>query len=51
MTISRHRTHRPPLPALKGKNVMIIFPRSYAAENYWCTICNYKYAELIEQGK
>ena len=30
---------------------MIIFPRGYAAENYWCTICNYKYAELIEQGK
>jgi len=39
------------LSALKGKNVMIIFPRGYAAENYWCTICNYKYAELIEQGK
>jgi hypothetical protein len=28
------------LSALKGKNVMIIFPRGYAAENYWCTICN-----------
>ena len=36
------------LSALKGKNVMIIFPRGYAAENAWCTICNYKYAELIE---
>jgi peroxiredoxin len=36
------------LSALKGKNVMIIFPRGYAAENYWCTICNYKYAELVE---
>ena len=36
------------LSALKGKNVMIIFPRGYAAENYWCTICNYRYAELIE---
>jgi peroxiredoxin len=35
------------LSALRGKNVMIIFPRGYAAENYWCTICNYKYAELI----
>jgi len=30
---------------------MIIFPRGYAAENHWCSICNYKYAELIEQGK
>ncbi len=36
------------LSALRGKNVMIIFPRGYAAENYWCTICNYKYAELVE---
>ena len=36
------------LSALKGKNVMIIFSRGYAAEGYWCTICNYKYAELIE---
>jgi len=36
------------LSALKGKNVMIIFPRGYAAENAWCTICNYRYAELIE---
>jgi peroxiredoxin len=39
------------LSALKGKNVMIIFPRGYAAENAWCTICNYKYAELIELEK
>ena len=36
------------LSALRGKNVMIIFPRGYAAENAWCTICNYKYAELVE---
>jgi peroxiredoxin len=28
------------LSALKGKNVMIIFPRGYAAENHWCTIRN-----------
>jgi hypothetical protein len=27
---------------------MIISPRGYAAENTWCTICNYKYAELVE---
>jgi peroxiredoxin len=36
---------------LRGKNVMIIFSRGYAAENYWCTICNYKYAELVELEK
>jgi hypothetical protein len=30
---------------------MIIFPRGYAAEGAWCTICNYKYAELIDLEK
>ncbi len=39
------------LSALKGKNVMIIFPRGYAAENHWCTICNYEYAKLVELEK
>lgn len=39
------------LSKLKGKNVMIIFSRGYARENYWCTICNYKYAELVELEK
>ena len=39
------------LAGLKGKNVMIVFPRGYAAENYWCTICNYYYAELVEIEK
>jgi len=39
------------LSALKGKNVMIIFPRGYAAEGAWCTICNYKYADLIDLEK
>ncbi len=34
------------LSQFKGKNVMIIFPRGYAAPNYWCTICNYRYIEL-----
>ena len=37
--------------ALKGKNLLVIFPRGYAAENYWCTICNYYYAELVELEK
>ncbi len=39
------------LSALRGKNVMLLFPRGYAAENHWCTICNYKYAELVELEK
>jgi len=36
------------LSSLKGKKVLIIFPRGYAAEGRWCTICHYKYAELAE---
>ncbi len=34
------------LSKFRGKNVMIIFPRGYAAPNAWCTICNYRYVEL-----
>src|SRR5512140_434998 len=39
------------LSSLRGKNVLILFPRGYAAENYWCTICNYRYVELTELEK
>lgn len=39
------------LSSLRGKNVLILFPRGYAAENYWCTICNYQYAELADLEK
>ena len=39
------------LSSLRGKNVLILFPRGWAAENYWCTICNYRYVELAELEK
>ncbi|HUU37434.1 MAG TPA: redoxin domain-containing protein [Candidatus Desulfaltia sp.] len=39
------------LSKLKGKNVMIVFPRGFAAEGRWCTICNYKYGELLDLEK
>jgi peroxiredoxin len=39
------------LSSLKGKNVMIVFPRGLAAENHWCTICNYAYADLLDVEK
>jgi len=39
------------LSSLRGHNVMIIFPRGYAAPDYWCTICNYRYVELTELEK
>lgn len=34
------------LAGLKGRNVVIVFPRVQYGENKWCTICNYGYAEL-----
>jgi peroxiredoxin len=39
------------LSSLRGKNVLILFPRGYAAKDYWCTICNYRYVELAEIEK
>jgi peroxiredoxin len=39
------------LSSLRGKNVLLLFPRGYAAKDYWCTICNYKYVELAELEK
>jgi peroxiredoxin len=39
------------LSSLRGKNVMIVFPRGLAAEGHWCTICNYAYADLLDIEK
>lgn len=39
------------LAGLKGKNVLLVFPRGFAAEGRWCTIDNYKYAEIIDLEK
>lgn len=33
---------------LKGKNMLIIFPRGLAGKDHWCHVCNYQYAELAE---
>lgn len=38
------------LSALKGKNVMIVFPRG-RVDDHWCQICHYQYAELAELEK
>jgi peroxiredoxin len=35
------------LSTLKGKNVLIIFPRGRVAD-HWCQICHYQYAELAD---
>jgi len=36
------------LSKLKGKNVLLIFPRGLAGEDHWCHVCNYQYAELAD---
>jgi peroxiredoxin len=36
------------LSQLRGKNVLIIFPRGLAGKDHWCHVCNYQYAELAE---
>jgi peroxiredoxin len=36
------------LAALRGKNVVLVFPRVQYGDGQWCTICNYGYAELAE---
>jgi len=33
---------------LKGKNVLLVFPRGLAGKDHWCHVCNYQYAELVE---
>ncbi|PKL84340.1 MAG: hypothetical protein CVV24_00590 [Ignavibacteriae bacterium HGW-Ignavibacteriae-3] len=35
------------LTDFKGKNVLVVFPRVFAAEGRYCSICNYQYAELL----
>lgn len=36
------------LSELKGKNVLLIFPRGLAGKDHWCHVCNYHYAELAD---
>ncbi len=36
---------------LEGKNVLIVFPRGFAAKDHWCHVCNYQYADLVELEK
>lgn len=38
------------LAALKGKNVLIVFPRGRVAD-HWCQICHYQYAEMADLEK
>ncbi len=39
------------LASLRGKNVIIIVPRFWAAPGYYCTICTYQYLDLIDTDR
>jgi peroxiredoxin len=39
------------ITGLKGKNILLIFPRGLAGKDHWCNICNYQYAEFVELDK
>ncbi len=36
------------LSQLRGKNVMLVFPRGLSRPDSWCHICPYQHAELVE---
>jgi peroxiredoxin len=38
------------LSSLRGKNVLLIFPRG-RVDDHWCQICHYQYAELADLEK
>jgi len=38
------------LSKLKGKNVLLVFPRG-KVDDHWCQICHYEYADLAEEEK
>jgi peroxiredoxin len=39
------------LSKLKGKNVLLIFPRGLVGENSWCHVDNYQYSDPAETDK
>ncbi len=36
------------LAQLRGRNVLLVFPRGRAGVDHWCQICHYQYAELAD---
>ncbi len=34
--------------SLRGRNLLLFFPRGLVGPNHWCQICSYQYAELAE---
>jgi peroxiredoxin len=36
------------LADLKGKNVILVFPRGKVTDIYWCGLCHYQYSEMVK---
>jgi peroxiredoxin len=36
------------LSGLRGKTVILVFPRGYSGPGSWCHVCNYQYSELVD---
>lgn len=36
------------LSGLRGKTVILVFPRGYSGPGAWCHVCNYQYSELVD---
>ena len=36
------------LSSLRGKTVLIVFPRGLAGKDHWCHVCNYQHSELVD---
>jgi peroxiredoxin len=47
-TLPVHQGGEISISRLRGKNILLIFPRGLAGEDHWCHVCNYQYAELAE---
>jgi peroxiredoxin len=46
--LASHEGKQVSMSDLKNKNVMLVFPRGKALDNFWCAICQYQYVELAK---
>ncbi|MFO7980202.1 MAG: redoxin domain-containing protein [Candidatus Aminicenantes bacterium] len=50
-TLAAYQCGEVTLSDLKGRNIILVFPRGLAAEGHWCHVCPYQYLELVEFDK
>jgi peroxiredoxin len=39
------------LSDLRGRNVLLLFPRGYYDQDWWCDICAYQYFDLVSENE